>query len=315
MGLGAVLAGVITAFTALFKYALASAIHAPLLLALAHSVNYAVSFLLMQAGGFLLASKMPAVTAATLVDAMEDPEKDHMASLRAISKTQFIVTISNLVGAVPVSIAIDRMFNALRGHPFLSSQEAEHGIHMLFPHASLTIVFAVITGVFLWLSSLATGWTANYLALHRMATAISNSLRIRDRLGPRRAAKLAHWVRYHAPGSVGFIVLGFLLGAVPIIFELFGIPLEVRHVTLAAASLGYALDGARLYGQLHWRETVLAFTGIALVGLLNIFTSFALSYLLAIRARNIGEAQSRRFLREVGRELLAHPFSFLLPRR
>ncbi len=315
MGLGAVLAGVITAFTALFKYALASAIHAPLLLALAHSVNYEVSFLLMQAGGFLLASKMPAVTAATLVDAMEDPEKDHMASLRAISKTQFIVTISNLVGAVPVSIAIDRMFNALRGHPFLSSKEAEHGIHMLFPHASLTIVFAVITGVFLWLSSLATGWTANYLALHRMATAISNSLRIRDRLGPRRAAKLAHWVRYHAPGSVGFIVLGFLLGAVPIIFELFGIPLEVRHVTLAAASLGYALDGARLYGQLHWRETVLAFTGIALVGLLNIFTSFALSYLLAIRARNIGEAQSRRFLREVGRELLAHPFSFLLPRR
>jgi hypothetical protein len=39
-----------------------------------------------------------------------------------------------------------------------------------------------------------------------------------------------------------------------------------------------------------------------------------LSFLLAVRARNIGEVQSRRFLREVGIELLAHPFSFLLPR-
>ena len=313
MGLGAVLAGIITSFTALFKYSLTAMIHAPLLLAVAHSLNYVVSFLLMQAGGFLLASKMPAVTAATLVDAMEDPEKDHMASLQAISKTQFIVTISNLLGAVPASIAIDRIVNAVRGHPFLPEPATEHGIHMLFPHASMTIFFAIVTGVFLWLSSLATGWTANYLALHRMGSAISNSLRIRARLGPERAAKLAHWVKHHAPGSVGYIVLGFLLGAVPIVFELFGIPLEVRHVTLAAASLGYALDGARIYGQLHWQEAVLAFSGIALVGILNIVTSFVLSFLLAIRARNIGEKQSRRFLHEVGRELLAHPFSFLLP--
>lgn len=314
MGLGAVLAGVITAFTALFKYSLAAMIHAPLLLAVAHSLNYVVSFLLMQAGGFLLASKMPAVTAATLVDAMEDPAKDHMASLQAICKTQFIVTISNLVGAVPASIAIDRIFNAVRGRPFLTEPAAEHGIHMLFPHASMTIVFAITTGVFLWLSSLATGWTANYLALHRMGTAISNSLRIREKLGVKRAAKLADWVKHHAPGSVGYIVLGFLLGAVPIIFELFGIPLEVRHVTLAAASLGYALDASRIYGQMRWTDVALAFSGIAIVGVLNIVTSFVLSFLLAIRARNIGEAQSRRFLREVGRELLARPFSFLLPR-
>lgn len=313
MGMGAVLAGVITSFTALFKYLLAAMIHAPLLLAAAHSLNYVVSFLLMQAGGFLLASKMPAVTAATLVDAMEDPAKDHMASLQAISKTQFIVTISNLIGTVPTSIAIDRIFNAVRGHPFLSQPVAEHGMRMLFPLTSMTIPFAIITGIFLWLSSLATGWTANYLALHRMGSAISNSLRIRAKLGPERAAKFANWVKHHAPGSVGYIVLGFLLGTVPILFELFGIPLEVRHVTLAAASLGYALDGSWVYDQLHWQETLLALSGIALVGILNIVTSFVLSFLLAVRARNIGEAESRRFLREVGREFLAHPFSFLLP--
>jgi site-specific recombinase len=315
MGMGAVLAGVITSFTALFKYSLATVIHAPLLLAVAHSLNYVVSFLLMQAGGFLLASKMPAVTAATLVDAMEDPEKDHMASLQAISKTQFIVTVSNLIGAVPASIAIDRIINAVRGHPFLPEAAAEHGIHMLFPHTSMTIIFAITTGVFLWIASLATGWTANYLALHKMASAISNSLRIREKLGLKRAARLAHWVKHHAPGSVGYIVLGFLLGTVPILFELFGIPLEVRHVTLAAASLGYALDTSQIYGTLRWQDAAVAFSGIAVIGVLNIVTSFVLSFLLAVRARNIGGAQSRRFLREVGLELMAHPLSFLLPRR
>ena len=148
-----------------------------------------------------------------------------------------------------------------------------------------------------------------------MATAISNSLRIRNKLGLKRAALLASWVGHHAAGSMGFIVLGFLLGTMPIVFELFGIPLEVRHVTLAAASLGYALDGRYLYGQLHGYEVMLAFSGIVMVGTLNIFTSFALSFLLAVRARNIGEAQSYRFLREIGRELMANPLAFILPRR
>jgi len=122
-----------------------------------------------------------------------------------------------------------------------------------------------------------------------MGSAISTAFAFVQKLGPTRAAKLADWVKHHAPGSVGYIVLGFLLGAVPIIFELFGIPLEVRHVTLAAASLGYALDASRLYGQLHWQDALLAFSGIALVGLLNIVTSFVLSFLLAVR-----RAQYRR---------------------
>ncbi len=313
MGRGAIFAGAITAFTALFKYTLSAHIHAPMLLALAHSINYVVSFLLMQAGGFLLASKMPAATAAALVDAMEDPGKDHMASIKAISNTQVIVTVANLVGAVPAAILVDRIIHAITGHPFLSPVEAEHGVRMLFPHASGTIFFATVTGVFLWLSSLATGWTANYIALHKMAPAIANSLRLRQRFGVERTAKLAEWAQHHAAGSAGFVVLGFLLGGMPIVFELFGIPLEVRHVTLSAASLGYALDGQLMYGHLTRAATFAAFSGVALVGLLNIVTSFALSFVLAVRARSIAGAESNRFLREVGRELLARPLAFLFP--
>jgi site-specific recombinase len=96
-------------------------------------------------------------------------------------------------------------------------------------------------------------------------------------------------------------------------FSLFGIPLEVRHVTLGAAGLGYALDALQLGGVLHRSDVVLSFGGILLVGVLNIVTSFVLSFLLAVRARDIGEAKARRFLGEVGHKLVSHPVSFLLP--
>jgi site-specific recombinase len=313
MGRGAVLAGVITCFTALFKYSISSLIHAPLLVAIGHSLNYAVSFLLMQAGGFLLASKMPAATASTLVDAMEDPEKDHLASLQGICQTQTVVTIANIFGAVLSSIAVDRIWHAVTGHPFLSSEQATHGVQMLHPFHSLTIPFAIVTGIFLWISSLANGWMANYLALTRMEHAISHSLRIRRRLGPVRANTIAQWVKHHAAGSVGYVVLGFLLGSVPIIVALFGIPLEVRHVTLAAASLGYALDTLWMEGVLHASDVAFSFACIFLIGVLNIATSFALSFLLAVRARDIGEKKARQFLKEVLHNLASHPVSFLLP--
>ncbi len=313
MGRGAVLAGVITCFTALFKYSISYHIQAPLLVAIGHSLNYAVSFLLMQAGGFLLASKMPAATASTLVDAMEDPQKDHLASLQAISQTQTLVTIGNIVGAILSSIAVDRIWNAVVHHPFLDPEHAVHGVKMLHPLFSATIPFAIVTGVFLWISSLATGWVANYLALTRMESAIAHSLRIRRRLGVSRANAIAHWVKHHAAGSAGYVVLGFLLGSVPIIVSLFGIPLEVRHVTLAAASLGYALDALWVGHALHSSDILFSFAGIFLIGVLNIFTSFTLSFLLAVRARDIGEAKARLFLKEVLQQLASHPITFLLP--
>ena len=112
---------------------------------------------------------------------------------------------------------------------------------------------------------------------------------------------------------MGYVVLGFLLGSVPIIVGLFGIPLEVRHVTLAAASLGYALDARWIEGTLSRWDILFSFTGILLVGICNITSSFALSFLLAIRARDIGQAKSRMFLKEVVGQLVAHPVAFLIP--
>ena len=63
------------------------------------------------------------------------------------------MTIANLLGAIPASMAVDRLWHAVTHHPFLTQAEAEHGVRMLIPHQSGTIAFAIVTGVLLWLSS------------------------------------------------------------------------------------------------------------------------------------------------------------------
>ena len=66
-------------------------------------------------------------------------------------------------------------------------------------------------------------------------------------------------------------------------------------------------------GTLHASDIAFSFAGIFLIGVLNITASFALSFLLAVRARDIGERKARQFLREVLHKLASNPVSFLLP--
>src|SRR5690606_33743194 len=62
--------GVITAFTALFKYIIAAAPLAPLVQGLGAALNYSGSFIAMQFAHFTLASKQPAMTGAALANAL-----------------------------------------------------------------------------------------------------------------------------------------------------------------------------------------------------------------------------------------------------
>ena len=84
MGYGAIGAGAITAFTALFKYFFAESALAPLWIGIAHSLNYTASFVLMQFLGWRLASKMPSMTAAALCDALEKDDGMHAEVNRSL---------------------------------------------------------------------------------------------------------------------------------------------------------------------------------------------------------------------------------------
>jgi site-specific recombinase len=317
MGYGALGAGVLTAFTALFKYGLSSFSGAPLLVGVAHSANYAGSFILMQLLGLLLASKMPAATGAKL--AMNDGEDDatqneaRLQLIASITSTQFVVTIGNILGAVPMAFVLDRFWIFTHGTPFLSAAVAEHGIEQLHPLFSLTIPYAILTGVFLWMSSLVTGWTANWMAFRNLAPAIRNSFRLRRTIGPGTAARIAAFVDHNLPGIAGYACLGVLLGFVPVFFTLWGIPLEVRHVTLAAASLTYHADRLLFDGTLHLGEFLMAALGVIIVGVLNFGTSFSVGLLVAARAREVKRSAETALARAVFDEFRKRPGRFFIP--
>ena len=313
MGWGALGAGGITAFTALFKYRFAAMPLAPFWTGIAHSLNYTVSFVLMQLLGWSLASKMPAMTAAALCGALEkqDGMQSEVELVAAITRTQFVVTIGNLLGAIPLSMLIDLFIQARHGHPYLNQAAAMHGLESMNLWRSLTIPYAALTGCFLWLSSLFAGWTANWMTRNRLPEAIAQSRRIPLLFGSKSAIHIAHFVKHQLSGVAGYTCLGLLLGLLPFVSVFAGIPLEVRHITLASASLAYDVSSLVRGGALPRRELYWAAGGLAATGLLNFSVSFALGLWLAVRATDLDTSRRKKLIVVLWSEFWKHPTRFL----
>lgn len=315
MGWSAAGGGVLTAGTALFKYGLSALPLAPLLLGLSLAFNYAGSFFLMQLLGFSLASKQPAMTAAALARALEsDADQTREIELvAAITRTQVIATLGNVFAAIPAALGIAALWIGLSGHGPLGPDTALHSLHGNHPFHGWTLVFAAATGVLLWLSSLASGWAANWSAYRRLPEALAQSHRIRALLGTDRAIALGRFVHRHISGFVGYAVLGALLVFVPMAFAFAGIHLEVRHVTLQSAALALASASLWAQGTLPWGEVLWGLLGVALIGALNFAVSFALALWTALRARGLSGRASRHLWWNILRAFNRQPGRFLLP--
>jgi len=313
MGYGAMGAGAITAFTALFKYRFAGMAMAPLWIGIAHSLNYGVSFVTMQFLGWSLASKMPSMTAAALCDALDKEDGMHaeVELVAAITRTQTIVTVGNLLGAIPLAVLIDLLVQWSTGKPSLNPETALHGVQSMHLLQSWTIPFAALTGCFLWISGLFAGWTANWVVLNRLPEAIVQSRRVRRSLGEKAALKMADLVRHQFSGVAGYVCLGLLLGLLPFLGIFAGVPLEVRHITLASASLAYSVRSLISSGAMPWSAIGWAGLGLLATGLLNFSVAFSLGLWLALRARYVGAGGHRELITVLWGELRRDPARFL----
>ena len=100
----------------------------------------------------------------------------------------------------------------------------------------------------------------------------------------------------------------------PVVAAFFGLPLDVRHVTLSTGALALAVTslGVVVFASApFW----LAVAGIAAIGVLNLGVSFTLALWVAIRATGAGALSRRRVFRAVLARLVASPRDFLLPPR
>lgn len=308
--------GVITAGTAVGKFLIKWG-HFPLFIdGLFSSLVYAGSFLAIQFAGFTLATKQPSMTAAALAGTIRDRAgPDRLAELvtliTRISRSQFAAAVGNVGVVIVVAFACDLIYQLTTGAPFLDAETAAATVAAFDPLGSGTIFFAALTGVLLWMSSLAAGWFENWVVYRRLPEAIEHNYRMRGLFGEARMARVARFVEHQAAGFGGSMALGFLLGMTPVFAKFFGLPLDVRHVTLSSGSLALSISSLGVAG--HWGPILWAWSGIVCIGLLNFGVSFALALVIALRARDVPQSEQWSLPLAVLRRLRLRPADFLWP--
>jgi len=310
--------GVLTCGTAVAKFLVKWGHFALFLDGLLSSFVYAGSFVIMQLVGFTLATKQPSMTAAALAGTIRDSagpgRLDELVPLIArIARSQFAAAIGNVSAVIVTALGFDFLWQRLTGAAFLDAEASRTVVASFDPLGSGTIFFAALTGVLLWISSLCAGWFENWVVYRRLPEAIEHH-RYGKRFGQKRLAGLARFLEREAAGFGGSIALGFLLGMVPVFAKFFGLPLDVRHITLSTGSLTLAISSIGI-NSVGSGAFISAVVGIAIIGLLNFGVSFALALVVALRARDVARGERRTLPGAVLRRFVRRPFEFFYPPR
>jgi site-specific recombinase len=282
--------GLVTSVTAWLKLGISQLKAPPGLEGILASVNYSASFVVLQLAHFTLATKQPAMTGPALARRLERASEPGGVAAFVdeafnLLRSQAASIFGNLATVVPSVVLVDLAARWALGHALLPVAKAEAttaSLSLLGP----TPLYAAITGVLLFLSSLAAGWADNWFVLRDLEQGLATSRRLVASLGRARTARVARWLRENVSGLAGNVSLGFLLGMTPALGYAFGLPLDVRHVTLSAgflAASASALGPSALHSAPFWW----AVGGIASMAVLNVGVSFALALATAVRAQGL----------------------------
>jgi site-specific recombinase len=308
--------GAVAAIVTWVKLGLTALHLPPLAEGLAASINYATGFVAIQLAHFTLATKQPATTAPALAARMTDIEKP--GGLEAFTdesvhllRSQAASIVGNLALTMPLALLVDVLARLAIGHPLLGLAKATHtlaSLSLLGP----SVLYAALTGVFLWLSSLAAAWSENWFVLRRVGDGLAHDPLARALFGRRGAERVSRFVADHIAGLTGNVLLGFLLGFVPSLFAALGLPIEIRHVTIAAGQL---MASASALGMVILRspEFWLGLAGVLAIGAVNVAVSFGLALGLAVRARGVTAPARLALRRALRRRLVENPLSFVYP--
>jgi len=292
-------------------------------------MNYAVSFLIVHLLHWTVATKQPAMTAPAMADKLagigrearrgDAPGQDDAAvegfvdEVAHLIRSQAAGIFGNLGAVIPVVLAAQFAAQAAFGRPLVSTHDAQHVIDtitLLGP----TAFFAAFTGVLLFASSIVAGWIENWFVLNKLDSAIAWNPRIVARLGEARARRWAAWWRANIAGLASNTVLGLMLGIVPVVLLFFGLPIEVRHVTLSTGQLAAAVStlgfGVMTQAPFWW-----CVAGIAVTGVLNLTVSFFFAFRVALRSRGTRLVDRSRIYRAIRHRLRTNPASFIVPPR
>jgi site-specific recombinase len=288
-------------------------------------INYAGSFVLIMLMHWTVATKQPAMTAPAMAATLgelrragsgaeaEAAVQAFVDRVAALIRSQAAGIFGNLMVCAPLVLAVQLAWGAVFGAPPVGLESAVHVLHNL-TLLGPTVLFAAFTGILLFSSSLIAGWVENAFVFQRLDSAIAWNPRIVATLGSARAQRWAAWWRHNVSGLAANVSLGLMLGLVPAFFAFFGLPIEVRHVTLSTGQLAAA---AGALGLDIVREPAFwwCLAAVAVTGVLNLTVSFWLAFKVALRSRGVRVQERDRITAAIRARLRRDPLSFLWPPR
>jgi len=308
---GGVIVGALCVLKMLYSYIPASDFaHAFLF-----SMNYAMGFVMIYLMNFTLATKQPAMTAATMAKVLSEGngrntyiEFAHVVS--QLFRSQFIAFVGNVLLSFPVAMIIIYGLEILFKQNF-AFEKSNKLLYDLNPFESKAILHACIAGVFLFISGVISGNISNNSVFFQIPKRIAKNPFINYFFGQRFAKQLSIYYSKNWAGIVSNFWFGVFLGATAPIGLFLGLDLDIRHITFAAGNFALGLYGKDfvISSYTFW----ISFVTVFIIGFFNFAVSFGLSMLLAFRSRKVEMNEAREIFGEIFRYFVRNPFRFFFP--
>lgn len=310
-------AGVIIATMATLKILMARVTMAPLMQAFSYSMNYSLGFMLIHVLHFTVATKQPAMTAAALASTVQQRKGSKTAQIAELAalivniiRTQFVAILGNVSIAIPVAALLTFMWDAALHEPLMNHAKAAKTLHDLNPFTSLAIPHAAIAGVCLFLSGLLAGYFDNMAVYRKVGPRLKAHARLANLMGQERLNKFSEYMERNLGALGGNFIFGIMLGSMGTIGFILGMPLDIRHIAFASANF---IQGLININGPDIGLVVVSFLGVLLIGLTNLFVSFSLTIIVALRARRVRFEQWKPLAKLVMTHFLTRPSDFFWP--
>lgn len=310
-------AGAIIATMATLKILMTRLSMAPLMQAFSYSMNYSLGFMLIHVLHFTVATKQPAMTAAALAATVQQRKGSKMAQIAELAalivniiRTQFVAILGNISIAIPVAALITLMWDVALHEPLMNHAKATKTLHDLNPFTSLAIPHAAIAGVCLFLSGLLAGYFDNMAVYRKVGPRLKAHIRLSQLMGQERLYRFADYIERNLGALAGNFMFGIMLGSMGTIGFILGLPLDIRHIAFASANF---IQGLININGPDIGLTVVSFLGVLLIGLTNLFVSFSLTIIVALRARRVRFEQWKPLAKLVMTHFLTRPSDFFWP--
>ena len=308
--------GIIVGFLCIFKMMMSYSHGSEFSHAVLYSLNYAFGFIIIYLLGFTLATKQPAMTAATMAKVLHDEsssEKNYkeFANLVAkLSRTQFIAFVGNVLWSFPVALAIIYGMDWFRDENFAAAK-ADKLLKDLNPIESKAILHACIAGFFLFISGIISGNISNSSIFNQIPERISQSPFLNQVIGAKNSKKLSDFYTKHWAGIISNFWFGIFLGVIAPLGVFLGLDLDIRHITFSAGNFALALYGKGF--DIDTYTFVISLVTIFLIGAFNFIVSFGLSMLLAFRSRKVNFGELTIIHKTILKYFIKNPLRFFIP--